>query len=308
MVSQPEATMANKTNKTDYSVTSIETPRTIVQKWLYEIGSKIGKNISLNSEGVSVFTYEQFTIVIEVPSNLGSFFIYTNFEAVRFGISEDAYEKILSLNQLSGDPLICLSLGPSEEKMQKEDVFASLMGRVSESDVRKFRWILDAFLERILLVGEVLTDRSLTMLPKVPSVSSEDEKTFTGLLTEHLRELNRAFGLQLSVQNGSVAFTYEHLTIFIESAGATTMYFWVVLWSGDTEGEIPKETLKRALRLNYLQQDTRGGLISLQSKAGRRPDLSYSYSKTHHALEISLMSCSHQCHVLTNSLSILPST
>ena len=52
--------------------------RKVVGQYLKRIGAVVGKNLSLNAEGVCYFPYQKFVIVVEVPEDhLDVSFIYT---------------------------------------------------------------------------------------------------------------------------------------------------------------------------------------------------------------------------------------
>jgi len=127
--------------------------RKSVDSFLAEISSAVGKNIRLNDQGICAFTYEQLTIVIEVPESVGSFFIYTslaNMAQAKNGSS--LMEKCLRLNYLQQETRGgCLSLDPINN-----EVMFSYTDRINEINSTDFRNILENFIDTSLnLFGEL---------------------------------------------------------------------------------------------------------------------------------------------------------
>lgn len=138
--------------------------RKSVDSFLAEISAAVGKNIRLNDQGICAFTYEQLTIVIEVPESVGSFFIYTslvNMNQVKN--SGGLMEKCLRLNYLQQETRGgCLSLDPINN-----EVMFSYTDRITEINSTDFRNILENFIDTSLSLH--------TELEKIANESSGDE-------------------------------------------------------------------------------------------------------------------------------------
>jgi len=127
--------------------------RKSVDSFLAEISAAVGKNIRLNDQGICAFTYEQLTIVIEVPESVGSFFIYTSLaNMVQAKNAEGLMEKCLRLNYLQQETRGgCLSLDPINN-----EVMFSYTDRINEINSTDFRNILENFIDTSLnLFGEL---------------------------------------------------------------------------------------------------------------------------------------------------------
>lgn len=121
--------------------------RKIIDSFLAEIGSAVGKNIRLNENGISAFTYDHLTFVIEVPENVSSFFIYTTVMALtQCNNAESAMKKILQLNYLQQETRGgCIALDP-----MNDDIIFSYSDRVTEINGTEFRNILENFIDTAL--------------------------------------------------------------------------------------------------------------------------------------------------------------
>lgn len=127
--------------------------RKTVDSFLAEISAAVGKNIRLNDQGICAFTYEQLTIVIEVPESVGSFFIYTSLSNLNQANNPSGLmEKCLRLNYLQQETRGgCLSLDPINN-----EVMFSYTDRVTEINSTDFRNILENFIDTSLnLFGEL---------------------------------------------------------------------------------------------------------------------------------------------------------
>jgi len=135
-----------------------EDNRKAIDSFLAEIGASVGKNIRLNEQGISAFTYEDLTIVIEVPETIPSFFVYTKLTSL--GQSQDEHalmKKMLQLNYLQQETRGgCISLDP-----MNDEVMFSYSDRVSEVAATDFRNILENFI-----------DTALTLVTAVDSVEN----------------------------------------------------------------------------------------------------------------------------------------
>ncbi|MEJ2668718.1 MAG: CesT family type III secretion system chaperone [Gammaproteobacteria bacterium] len=121
--------------------------RKIIDSFLAEIGSAVGKNIRLNENGISAFTYDHLTFVIEVPENVSSFFLYTMLMALtQCNDAGSAMKKILQLNYLQQETRGgCIALDP-----MNDDIIFSYSDRVNEINGTEFRNILENFIDTAL--------------------------------------------------------------------------------------------------------------------------------------------------------------
>ncbi len=124
-----------------------EDNRKIIDNFLAEIGASVGKNIRLNDQGISAFTYEDLTIVIEVPETIPSFFVYTKLTSLGQSKNENALmKKLLQLNYLQQETRGgCISLDP-----MNDEVMFSYSDRVAEVQATDFRNILENFIDTAL--------------------------------------------------------------------------------------------------------------------------------------------------------------
>ena len=142
-----------------------EENRKVIDSFLAEIGASVGKNIRLNDQGISAFTYEDLTIVIEVPETIPSFFVYTKLTSLAQSKDEHALmKKLLQLNYLQQETRGgCISLDP-----MNDEVMFSYSDRVGEVAATDFRNILENFI-----------DTALTLVKSVDAV--ENAATPSGL-------------------------------------------------------------------------------------------------------------------------------
>lgn len=135
-----------------------EDNRKVIDSFLAEIGASVGKNIRLNEQGISAFTYEDLTIVIEVPETIPSFFVYTKLTSLAQSKDEHGLmKKLLQLNYLQQETRGgCISLDP-----MNDEVMFSYSDRVTEVAGTDFRNILENFI-----------DTALTLVKAVESVEN----------------------------------------------------------------------------------------------------------------------------------------
>lgn len=145
--------------------------RKIIDSFLAEIGSAVGKNIRLNENGISAFTYDHLTFVIEVPENVSSFFIYTTVMALtQCNNAESAMKKILQLNYLQQETRGgCIALDP-----MNDDIIFSYSDRVNEINGTEFRNILENFI-----------DTALNLSTDIQQAGQDDGQTATQQQREH---------------------------------------------------------------------------------------------------------------------------
>ena len=148
--------------------------RKIIDSFLAEIGSAVGKNIRLNENGISAFTYDHLTFVIEVPENVSSFFLYTTLMALmQCNNAEGAMKKILQLNYLQQETRGgCIALDP-----MNDDIIFSYSDRVNEINGTEFRNILENFIDTALNLS---TEIRKAGTENVQSVGSDDRHMMLG--------------------------------------------------------------------------------------------------------------------------------
>ena len=89
---------------------------------------------------------------------------------------------------------------------------------------------------------------------------SENRKT----IDSYLAEISSAVGKNIRLNDqGICAFTYEHLTIVIEVPESVGSFFVYASLLSSNKASDQTALFKKALQLNYLQQETRGGCISI---------------------------------------------
>jgi len=157
-----------------------EENRKSIDSFLAEIGASVGKNIRLNDQGISAFTYEELTIVIEVPETIPSFFVYTKLTSLAQSKNEHALmKKLLQLNYLQQETRGgCISIDP-----MNDEVMFSYSDRVAEVAASDFRNILENFIDTALTLVKAV-DSLETAVQQAPaekqaagsgSVESEEE-------------------------------------------------------------------------------------------------------------------------------------
>jgi len=133
-------------------------PRRIVSSFLGDISLAVGKHIKLNAAGICAFTYESFTIVIEVPTSVRSFFLYTEMASLPTNGNHNSnamMEKMLRLNYLQQETRGgCLSLDSDNKTI------FSYTDRVDEIDASDFRNILENFIDSAMKLHTLLSDMS----------------------------------------------------------------------------------------------------------------------------------------------------
>ncbi len=144
--------------------------RKTVDSYLAEIGAAVGKNIRLNENGISAFTYDHLTFVIEVPENVSTFFIYTTLGSIaRYNSVEKAMKKLLQLNYLQQETRGgCLALDP-----MNDDVIFSYSDRIDEINPTEFRNVLENFIETALNLYKEL-EKVDNELPDQPSAPGQE--------------------------------------------------------------------------------------------------------------------------------------
>lgn len=139
------------------STEAAETSRDVINRYLKVIGESVGKDIALNGSGISAFTFEHLTIVIEVPESPDSFFIYTK-------LSKDlssnkpawsaALKKSMQLNYLQQETRGgCISMDP-----QNNEIMYSYKDRVAEINETQLRNVLENFIDTALELSKALQE------------------------------------------------------------------------------------------------------------------------------------------------------
>ena len=152
-----------------------EENRKIIDSYLAEIGASVGKNIRLNDQGISAFTYEDLTIVIEVPETIPSFFVYTKLTSLGQSKNENALmKKLLQLNYLQQETRGgCISLDP-----MNDEVMFSYSDRVAEVQATDFRNILENFIDTALTLVKAVD--AIENSAPAPSASAPQQQASLG--------------------------------------------------------------------------------------------------------------------------------
>lgn len=126
-----------------------------LDSFLAEIGAAVGKNIRLNENGISAFTYDHLTFVIEVPENVASFFVYTTLICLsRCNKTEEVMRKILLMNYLQQDTRGgCIGMDETNS-----DIIFSYSDRVNEINSTEFRNILENFIDTSLQLSKKIEE------------------------------------------------------------------------------------------------------------------------------------------------------
>jgi len=144
----------SKTNATITAKTKTEQEkpanRVVIDGFLAEIGASVGKNIRLNDNGISAFTYELLTIVIEVPETLTSFFIYCVLvEGSKHEGNSFQKNRMMKL-AMDKNYLQQGTRGGCLGTDSNGDLVYSFSDRVHEIDATVFRNILENFIDSCL--------------------------------------------------------------------------------------------------------------------------------------------------------------
>jgi len=263
-----------------------------VNEWLSEIGNSVGKNIHLNSSGISAFTYDAHTIVIEVPQHVESFVIYAAFKGDKYEINEKAMEALLRSHHPSNSFDACFGLDFKGSADQKHpDAIISLNDRMNDIDQATFRDIMERFIVQTRTTGDLLSSfiaqdalesaleglqdgqplgrvnfalrDHMAKIPEREPLRPADIQIFRDSLQVFMNEIGKAVRKTIPVNDSGVsAFTYGDLAISVSPSSATKCRLETVVKSYTLQA-VPSGVLRHALGLNYLQQGTRGGKISL---------------------------------------------
>jgi hypothetical protein len=126
--------------------------RRAIDNYLRRVGALIGKEISLNSEGMSYFSFGKFVVVIEVPADgSGNFYIYTM--VCRLGSSDN-----LMLVMQTAMKLNYMGFGTrgSTLGLEGEEVNLCYSGPIAGLSVVKLKSTLEAFLRTAFEVNQKL--------------------------------------------------------------------------------------------------------------------------------------------------------
>lgn len=95
--------------------------------------------------------------------------------------------------------------------------------------------------------------------------NNSNNRDYRGTVDGYLEEISRAVGKNIRLNHqGICAFTYQHLTIVIEVPLSVGNFFiYSSFFNPVTHPAPTTEIYKKALRLNYLQQETRGACLGL---------------------------------------------
>ena len=97
------------------------------------------------------------------------------------------------------------------------------------------------------------------------SASNNNNRDYRGTVGGFLEVISQAVGKNIRLNDqGICAFTYEHLTIVIEVLLSVGSFFIYSTFFDPISHPAPTvEVYKKALRLNYLQQETRGACLGV---------------------------------------------
>ncbi|CAB9513985.1 U-box domain-containing protein [Seminavis robusta] len=114
--------------------------------------------------------------------------------------------------------------------------------------------------------------RPVVPVPAPPATSTN--RDWRGIIDSFLEEISRAVGKNIRLNDqGICAFTYEHLTIVIEVPQSVGSFFLYTELKTDPRKRA--QVLQKAMALNYLQQETRGGCMGWDKV---NDELMFSYS------------------------------
>jgi hypothetical protein len=169
--------------------------RKLVDSFLAEIGAAVGKNIRLNENGISAFTYDHLTFVVEVPDNVSSFFIYTTLLSLgRCNNPLVITKKLLQLNYLQQETRGgCIGIDSTND-----DVIFSYSDRINEINGTEFRNILENFIDTSLQLCKQLDEAEAHQ----PGSSASGEQMMAQQMSQ--QGLNGSIARQLN-QNKPVA-------------------------------------------------------------------------------------------------------
>ena len=239
---------------------------------------------------------------------MGSLFIYASLDGDKFAIKKDSWEMLFA----SALPDTKLSVCPGMERQGSSNsdgisnVTLSISERIDDLDSQSFHNMVENFIDVVLTSANRLCvcaaeryslqklyllsngeniDRVLLCIKEFsidpihsPILDAGDLALFKKSLSPNVEAVGRVVNKKMSVSsNGQFAFTYENLTICVEPTSSQTMLLTAALWKTNEDGPITEEVLRQALELNYLQQQTRGGMISMYSSSGNRNELFFMY-------------------------------
>lgn len=172
-----------------------EENRKVIDSFLAEIGASVGKNIRLNDQGISAFTYEDLTIVIEVPETIPSFFVYTKLTSLAQSKDEHALmKKLLQLNYLQQETRGgCISLDP-----MNDEVMFSYSDRVGEVAATDFRNILENFIDTALTLVKAVDSVENAATPGAQKAAAQAGGDADAVETEEDRRRREA---ELAIKN-----------------------------------------------------------------------------------------------------------
>eukprot|EP00566_Odontella_aurita_P019946 CAMPEP_0113526380 /NCGR_PEP_ID=MMETSP0015_2-20120614/706_1 /TAXON_ID=2838 /ORGANISM="Odontella" /LENGTH=295 /DNA_ID=CAMNT_0000424693 /DNA_START=232 /DNA_END=1119 /DNA_ORIENTATION=+ /assembly_acc=CAM_ASM_000160 len=147
-ITQGKVSVSTSRSDSDFqgsSETSDESFREVIGRYLVEIGSSLGQRLCVNSQGVCAFLHGRFTVVIEVPEAVGSFFIYSPLQNISIVMNAaELKNKALELNYLQQETRGgCLSIDP----INKDLIFSYTDKVRSVRGSADFRTILENFLD-----------------------------------------------------------------------------------------------------------------------------------------------------------------
>lgn len=109
-------------------------------------------------------------------------------------------------------------------------------------------------------------------------VSTEAAETSRDVINRYLKVIGESIGKAMALNDSGIStFTYKHLTTVIEVPESHDSFFVYTSLSKDLSSDETawSAALKKSMNLNYLQQETRGGCISMGPSNG---EIIYSYN------------------------------
>ena len=111
------------------------------------------------------------------------------------------------------------------------------------------------------------------------STPSESSRRSIGLI---LKEISSAVGKNFQLNDqGVCSFIYDSFTIVVEVPESGTFFVVYTTLCELKDGTDPEKKKDQALKLNYLQQETKGGCLSLDSTSAK---IYFSYTDKVHGI------------------------
>ena len=158
---EPSVPTSTKKSSPDRVTKSPSPLRAKVDSYLGHAAQELcNTSLHLNEEGCCAFRYENITIVLDVPENVGIFCFYTRdliAQDVEDSMRSKVYQRALECNFLQVETRGgCLAIRQHDDTGRKEVVF-SYTDRVREVTSKDFTNILRSFIETTLKLRDRLT-------------------------------------------------------------------------------------------------------------------------------------------------------